>query len=115
MQETQIIWFKRDARLQDHWALAKAVGRGPALGLVVYEPSLWLQSDTSGRHAGFYAECLADFQARAARAGLRLLFAKGEMPVLLGLLRSHLGAFTLHSHQETGNWASPRQSTSGCT
>ena len=106
MQETQIIWFKRDARLQDHWALAEAVERGPALGLVVYEPSLWLQSDTSGRHAGFYAECLADLKARAARAGLRLLFAKGEMPGLLGLLRSHLGAFTLHSHQETGNWAS---------
>ncbi|MBU3724494.1 MAG: deoxyribodipyrimidine photolyase [Burkholderiaceae bacterium] len=106
MFETQIVWFKRDVRLQDHLALAKAAERGPVLGLVVYEPSLWFSPDASGRHAAFYAECLKDLQVRAARIGLPLLFAKGEMPDLLNVLFKQLGAFTLHSHQETGNWAS---------
>lgn len=102
----QIVWFKRDLRLHDHWALAEAAQRGPVLGLVVYEPSLWSQPDASGRHAAFYADCLAELQIRATKAGLPLVVAKGEMPHLLDVLRAHLGAFTLHSHQETGNWAS---------
>lgn len=106
MPEIQIVWFKRDARLQDHLALVQAAKRGPVLGLVVYEPSLWLQPDASGRHAAFYAECLSDLKTRAEKAGLYLLFAHGEMPDLLDFLLNQIGAFTLHSHQETGNWAS---------
>lgn len=106
MHHTQIVWFKRDARLADHRALAEAAKRGPVLGLVVYEPSLWSQPDSSGRHAGFYADCLADLQIRAAKAGFKLICAQGEMPDLLRILQAHVGDFTLHSHQETGNWAS---------
>jgi deoxyribodipyrimidine photo-lyase len=106
MDNTQIVWFKRDARLQDHRALAEAAKRGPVLGLVVYEPSLWVGPDSSGRHAAFYAECLSDLQKRAEKADFKLIFAKGEMPDLLNVLRENVGPFTLHSHQETGNWAS---------
>ena len=106
MHNLQIVWFKRDARLHDHRALAQAATRGPVLGLVVYEPSLWSQPDSSGRHAAFYAECLSDLQRRAERAGFRLIVAKGELLDLLSILHAHLGPFTLHSHQETGNWAS---------
>lgn len=106
MHNTQIVWFKRDARLQDHHALATAAKRGPVLGLVAYEPSLWLGPDSSGRHAAFYAECLSDLQKRAEKAAFKLIFATGEMPDLLNVLREKIGPFTLHSHQETGNWAS---------
>lgn len=106
MAETQIVWFKRDARLQDHLALAQAAKHGPVIGLVIFEPSLWQEPDASGRHAGFYADCLSDLQRRAQKAGFHVLFARGEMPDLLQHLLQHLGQFTLHSHQETGNWAS---------
>ncbi len=106
MTGLQIVWFKRDARLQDHRALAEAASRGPVIGLAVYEPSLWLQPDSSGRHAAFYAECLVDLQARAQKAGFKLLFAEGEMIEILTNLLACIGSFTLHSHQETGNWES---------
>ena len=105
-QTIQLVWFKRDLRLEDHYALQAAVARGPVLGLIVYEPSLWGLADSSGRHAAFYRDCLAEFQLACQNAGLRLLVACGEMPDLLGQLRQALGPFCLHSHEETGNWES---------
>lgn len=102
----QIVWFKRDLRLQDHPALSAAAARGPVIGLVVYEPSLWSQPDASGRHAAFQTDCLREFQGDAARHGLTLLVVQGEMPTVLSSLRAALGACVLHSHEETGNWAS---------
>ena len=106
MADLQIVWFKRDLRIRDHAALSEASRRGPVIGLVVFEPSLWHQPDASGRQAGFYADCLKDLQISADRLGLRILFAIGEMPALLDELRQRLGSFALHSHEETGNWES---------
>ncbi len=106
MSNLQVVWFKRDLRLRDHAALVEASRLGPVIGLIIFEPSLWHQPDSSGRHAGFYAESLADLKRTADRIGLRLLFAFGEMPDLLSELLRVLGPFGLHSHEETGNWAS---------
>lgn len=106
MHPLQIVWFKRDLRVRDHAALSAAAQAGPVLGLVVFEPSLWAQPDSSGRHAGFFQDSLADLNLSADKLGLRLLQAVGEMPDILAVLANTLGAFTLHSHEETGNWAS---------
>jgi deoxyribodipyrimidine photo-lyase len=102
----QIVWFKRDLRLEDHPALVAAAARGPVIALVVFEPSLWSLPDSSGRHAAFYAESLTELQ-RAARAHpFPLLSGSAEMPDLLERIRVQIGKFVLHSHEETGNWAS---------
>ena len=106
MSTPQIVWFKRDLRLRDHCALVAAAEAGPVIGLVVYEPSLWAQPDSSGRHAAFYAECLRELQHAADRHGLVVLVAKGEMPDLLAHLLDTIGRFALWSHEETGNDAS---------
>ncbi len=106
-QRLQVVWFKRDLRLTDHAALCAAVGRGPTVGLVVYEPSLWSLQDASGRHAAFYAEALADLLKDAQAHGLPMLVVQGEMlEVLQRLLAGSGEGFDLHSHEETGNWAS---------
>ena len=34
----QVVWFKRDLRVNDHRPLARAAERGPIVGLWVYEP-----------------------------------------------------------------------------
>lgn len=83
MSRLQVVWFKRDIRLEDHPALSAATACGPVLGLVVYEPSLWAYPDASGRQAAFYAESLESFRAEADRASLAVLFLRGEMPDLL--------------------------------
>ena len=106
MATLQILWFKRDLRVRDHGALLEASHLGPVLGLIVFEPSLWHQPDSSGRQAAFYMESLADLQRSAEKIGLPLVFACGEMPDLLAELLRVFGPFGLHSHEETGNWAS---------
>jgi deoxyribodipyrimidine photo-lyase len=107
-QRLQVVWFKRDLRLADHAALCAAAARGPVLGLVVYEPSLWDLPDASGRHAGFYAEALEDLLSQAESIGLSMLVVKAEMVDVLEALRhvSPTDGFDLSSHEETGNWAS---------
>jgi deoxyribodipyrimidine photo-lyase len=101
-----IVWFKRDLRLHDHAALTAAAARGPVLGLVVYEPSLWMQPDVGGRHAAFYAECLTELLQQAEQRAFSVLVLQGEMPQVLVNLHQALGRFCLLSHEETGNWAS---------
>ena len=102
----QIVWFKRDLRLHDHPALVAAAARGPVLGLVVFEPSLWALPDASGRHAAFYADSLHDLLRAARTVNLPMMVEAAEMPELLERLRHSVGSFVLHSHEETGNWAS---------
>jgi deoxyribodipyrimidine photo-lyase len=106
MARLQVLWFKRDLRLRDHPALVAAAARGPVIGLVVYEPSLWSQPDSGGRHAAFLEECISELQQSAKQMGLRIIVASGEMPDLLGVLLQTLGSFSLYSHEETGNWVS---------
>ncbi len=106
MHGLQIVWFKRDLRVRDHAALSAAAIRGPVLGLVVFEPSLWAQPDSSGRHAAFYQESLADLRVSAEKLGLQILAGIGEMPELIQVLVEKFGVFSLHSHEETGNWES---------
>jgi len=34
----QLVWFKRDLRIEDHVALVEAAARGPVLPLYILEP-----------------------------------------------------------------------------
>ena len=51
----QIVWFKRDLRVNDHRPLRLASERGPVLPLLVVEPELWRQPDASARQWAFAA------------------------------------------------------------
>ena len=48
-QPLQVVWLKRDLRLQDHAALCSAARQGPLLVLYVIEPEYWQLEDTSRR------------------------------------------------------------------
>ena len=45
----QLVWFKRDLRLEDHRPLVEALAIGDVLPLYIVEPEFWLQLDASGR------------------------------------------------------------------
>ena len=48
-----IIWFKRDLRIEDHEALAQGAKCGLILPLYILEPELWQQPDMIYRHYVF--------------------------------------------------------------
>ena len=99
----QIVWFKRDLRVEDHEALGSAAGHGPVLPLYIVEPDLWRQPDSSARQWAFYRECLDALRDALAALGQPLVIRRGDAAcVLRDLVRSH-AVTGVWSHQETGN------------
>ena len=99
-----ILWFKRDLRVADHPALARAAAIGaPVLPLYIVEPGLWAQADADARHYGFLREALLDLRGQLERIGLRLVIRRGAAVAVLEDLRAAHGITHLISHEETGN------------
>lgn len=100
----QVLWFKRDLRLDDHAALSLAASRGPVLPLLVVEPEYWAGNDTSARQYTWWTSCGSTLAAEIAQRGGRLAIRTGAViEALAQILREH-GPFQLVAHQETGNW-----------
>ena len=99
----QIVWFKRDLRIQDHRPLAEAARHGPVLPLLVVEPELWRQPDASGRQWAFCAESLRDLDQALRGLGQPLVIRSGDVVEVLRTLHRRHGVAGLWSHQETGN------------
>ncbi|MEM7508549.1 MAG: FAD-binding domain-containing protein [Pseudomonadota bacterium] len=106
-EHLQVVWFKRDLRVRDHRALARAAehgaARGPVLPLYIVEPDLWAQPDSAGRHWDFVAESLRELQVDLAALGQPLAIRRGEAVEVLSDLHAHHGVAALWSHEETGN------------
>lgn len=109
MSETQIVWFKRDLRLDDHAALCAAADRGPVLPLYIIEPELWQQPSYSTRHWQLIRQSLGDLDKQLQARGTRLCIRIGETLAVLNQLQHELGSFTLLAHEETGeHWTFDR-------
>ena len=105
----QLVWFKRDLRVQDHRPLTMAAERGPVIPLYVLEPELWLQPDAAWRHWAFIRSCLQTLNRDLTGLGQPLLLRHGEIVAVLDALHRTVGFTTLWSHEETGNgWSFAR-------
>ncbi len=102
-QEVNIVWFKRDLRLEDHAPLQQAIAEGyPLLLLYFLEPSLLTHPDYAPRHHRFAWQSATALQ-RACRAhGLELHLLYAEVAPTLQLLRQHFRLRQVFAHQETG-------------
>ncbi|SLN34946.1 Cryptochrome-like protein cry2 [Roseovarius gaetbuli] len=109
MERPVICWFKRDLRVCDHPALARAAALGPVIALYIIEPEAWAQPDASGRHYAFLQECLEGLRDELAKIGLPLTLRVGDAVGTLEDLRRTHGIRHLISHEETGNgWSFER-------
>lgn len=106
-----IVWFKRDLRVQDHAALAAAFQQGLVLPLFCWEPTVWqnttdAQTDYAKQHQQFILECLVSLTQALKALGLVLLQSPFGMVETLNLLQQHYQITQIFSHEETGNGAS---------
>jgi len=108
-----IVWFKRDLRIDDHHALNAACARGgPVLGVFVIEPDLWQQPDYSARQYGFLTECLTSLHDELAALAIPLLIQTGDVCAVLDHLVHQFPDSHLFSHEEIGNgWTYARDKT----
>ncbi len=103
MTSPVLVWFKRDLRVDDHPALARAAALGPVLPLYVVEPDYWGLPDVSGRQWAFLAEALAGLRAELAALGQPLVVRQGAAVAVLERMWRRFGVRRMVSHQETGN------------
>jgi deoxyribodipyrimidine photo-lyase len=98
-----IVWFKRDLRIQDHRPLVEAARLGPVLPLYVAEPMMWRQPDAANRHWQFIADSLRELGSELAALGQPLIVRTGSIVDVLDSIRRSHGIAALWSHEETGN------------
>lgn len=99
----QVVWLKRDLRVEDNRALSAAAEHGPVLPLYVIEPEMWQQPDASARHWAFIAETLVHLRKDFADLGQPLITRIGAVTDVLGQLKDDGLLTQLWSHEETGN------------
>jgi len=98
-----ILWLKRDLRLEDHPPIADAIRSGLPTVLVYFvEPSLLKANQWSDRHGQFVYQSLVDMQRRLKPYHLSIQVLEGEVVDWLDRIRLEMGPFRLLSHQETG-------------
>ena len=98
-----IVWFKRDLRLNDHAPLTAALANGPVMPLYILEPELWQQPDMSGRQFGFLQECVEELARDLAARGQPLVIRIGDAASILADLSAAHCVQRIHAHQETWN------------
>lgn len=99
----QVVWFKRDLRLDDHWPLVNAVASGPTLCLYVYEPEIIGSDEFDSSHLQFINQSLSQLDHKLRALNSRLTYRFGSMPDVLSALHATHPITALWSHQETGN------------
>ena len=98
-----IVWLKRDLRLQDHEPLYRAQEDNiPFILLYIYEPSLISDPHYDKRHWRFIQESLADIQTELAKTQNKLSITYGEAVDIFNELSNRYDIQNVFSHEETG-------------
>ncbi|WP_342527633.1 FAD-binding domain-containing protein [Chryseomicrobium sp. FSL W7-1435] len=105
----QIVWLKRDLRIEDHAPLQHALSAGPTLVLYVAEPSIWKEPDLSLRHFHFVVESLQELEDSIHSRGGKIGYFIGEMQQALEHLYQEYEEFRLLTHMEHGTPATFRR------
>ncbi len=102
--EINIIWFKKDLRLQDHAPLQTAIAQGlPIILLYCFEPSLMQHDDSDTRHWRFTFQSLHSMQQSLLKHNQYLTIVHQEVIPFLEKLQEKFIINSIFSHEEIGN------------
>ena len=98
----QVVWFKRDLRLEDHAPLAAAANGKPTVMLYVFEPELIQDPHYSARHWRFVTQSLIEMNYRLKPLNQRIQLLQGSILDVLDSIQAHTPIAALLSYEETG-------------
>jgi deoxyribodipyrimidine photo-lyase len=102
-EDVQLVWFKRDLRVEDHRPLTEAARRGPVVALYVYEPELPGSEEFTAAHLVFLNESLRSLEHSLRELGGSLVLRRGRVAEVLHALKEETSFVSLWSHEETGS------------
>lgn len=98
-----VVWFKRDLRLEDNEAIFNATRTDiPTLLLYVFEKSLENDAHYSSRHWNFIKQSLVDINLQLKQSNTQVLAVSSEVLQVFNILEETYKIETVYSHQETG-------------
>ena len=102
-EEINIIWLKRDLRLQDNEAIFNALkSEKRVLLLYVFEKSLLSDAHYSERHWNFIKQSIKDLNEDLLKFNTKILCVTSEVVTTCNQLLNYYKINTVFSHQETG-------------
>jgi deoxyribodipyrimidine photo-lyase len=102
-EKINIVWFKRDLRLNDHAPLKEAeLDELPTLLLYVFEPMLTGSRHYDDRHWRFVYESLMHMQKELQASSLRMHILHGEVYEVFEAVSQQFEIECIFSHEETG-------------
>lgn len=102
-EEINIIWLKRDLRLQDNEAILNALNAGKrTLLLYVFEKSLLEDDHYSERHWDFIKQSIVDLNKDLIKFDTKILCVTTEVVTAFNQIFNYYKIDTVFSHQETG-------------
>jgi deoxyribodipyrimidine photo-lyase len=102
-EEINIIWFKRDLRLQDNEAILNALNAGKRTLLIyVFEKSLLEDDHYSERHWDFIKQSIVDLNKDLIKFDTKILCVTTEVVTAFNQILNYFKIDTVFSHQETG-------------
>ncbi|WP_088323568.1 cryptochrome/deoxyribodipyrimidine photo-lyase family protein [Polaribacter tangerinus] len=101
--EIDVIWLKRDLRLQDNEAIFNALQtNNKVLFLYVFENSLIKDPHYSERHWNFIKQSIVDLNKELASFNTKILCVQTEVVTAFNQLLNNYKIHNVFSHQETG-------------
>ena len=98
-----VVWFKRDLRLEDNEAIFCAINSElPILLLYVFENSLQNDNHYSERHFNFIKQSLVDINNKTKYLNTKVLCVSGDISTVFTTIQEVYKIETVFSHQETG-------------
>jgi deoxyribodipyrimidine photo-lyase len=117
-QTINIVWLKRDLRLQDHEPLHKAEqARIPYIIIYLFEPSIIEYPDTSPRHLQFVYHSIKSLDKRLQSYNRRIDVFYSQAIDVFTFLRNNFSIKHLFSYQESGTqitWQRDKQIKKFC-
>ncbi|MCU0431924.1 MAG: DNA photolyase family protein [Bacteroidia bacterium] len=99
-----VMWFKRDLRLHDNYALAGALTSGyPVLPVYIYDTDVIAGEDQDIRHHRFVFEAVNDLNKQLEKHQKKIHVLYGRSAEVWKLLFDKYSIHAVYSHQETGN------------
>ena len=100
----QIVWLKRDLRLQDHSPLYQASRHSdlPCLLLYIFEPMLLENTHYSERHWRFIQQSLDDLNRQLTKFNGQVVTVFGDAKSVFQTLNENFRIQCVRSHQEIG-------------
>ena len=104
MEKINILWFKKDLRIEDNEALIEASKKYKVLPIYIIDKEFWSQNTYSDRQWQFCKESLIDLNADLKLLGQELAIRTGDVIEIFEEISKLYKIKGIYSHQDTGDY-----------